>query len=672
MTDNINKTTSSEKDARSIFEKQREQFAITEEEKAYINKLELADKDLSSLDFFSENSPLDILANMSLEESVGLNDGTDYNSCTDYDDYTKAEIASYCLDKLYEHIRTNSIDEKMIDLNEKLLCFAEGDDLINAITCMGLQLAKFNRNNSEVSFDNQPGETGIMLNFYHNVARILTDWKSMDADTRMTLATEAHLIEDEADIVENITYTYSDIIERLNKAENYVPSYPEKIFRPQLSEITANVVKMHYEYIYSEYEKTHRRIEHFVFKLRDDKINLDKGGKYNQDLSVFRLAKMKAFGNADFELPGDRRREFVCEKPKADKPNPEAKPEIKSEAKPVQKTTYSKSNKKQTKARKLAEKRAAKYGKADSETENKIKENFAIRETSAGEEKSANAVKEQPSVPQEVRDAKAEYLTFFRKAGNITDESKRKIMMTVCKEQLKEKPDNVDEAIDYAEKLLALDSENENFIEIYDDLTVDDLSVRLIFKDANFEESFKGTLNKKLQYVKEIKAKTPDKPGIANSLLLPKAGLLLTVVLFICALMIPITFIQSVIGTLVKILVVLLGLFLLLTTGPGVVLFLPIFIFIAMTVFNIVGNFINPFLLLKILIVGIIGAFAVFQARNISYDMRSLQIKYDRCISTKKECLSIAEKLLTICQERHMPNEITVYYKRLVEEFKKI
>ena len=254
MTVNINKTIPSEKDARSIFEKQREQFALTEEEKTYIDKLGLADKDFSSLDFFSENSLLDILANMSLEESASLNDGADYNSCTDYDDYTKAEIAASCLDKLYEHIGTNSIDEKMIDLNEKLLCFAEGDDLINAITCMGLQLAKFNRNNNEVRFDNQPGETGLMLNFYHNLARTVTDWKSMDADTQMTLATEAHLIEDEANIIENITYIYSDIIERLNKAENYVPSDPEKLFRPQLSEITVNVVKMHYEYIYSAYE----------------------------------------------------------------------------------------------------------------------------------------------------------------------------------------------------------------------------------------------------------------------------------------------------------------------------------------------------------------------------------------------------------------------------------
>ena len=664
MTVNINKTIPSEKDARSIFEKQREQFALTEEEKTYIDKLGLADKDFSSLDFFSENSLLDILANMSLEESASLNDGADYNSCTDYDDYTKAEIAASCLDKLYEHIGTNSIDEKMIDLNEKLLCFAEGDDLINAITCMGLQLAKFNRNNNEVRFDNQPGETGLMLNFYHNLARTVTDWKSMDADTQMTLATEAHLIEDEANIIENITYIYSDIIERLNKAENYVPSDPEKLFRPQLSEITVNVVKMHYEYIYSAYEKVNQQIEHFVFKLSDDKINLDNGGKYNSDLSVFRLAKMKAFGNADYRLSGDERRKFVCEKPKADKP--------KNETKAVQKTTYGKGNKKQTKARKLAEKRAAKYGKTDSVIEDKDKESSAIQETSASKENTASAVKEQPSVPQEVKDAKAEYLTFFGKVNSLTDAHKRKIMIDTCKEQLKEKPDNIDETIDYAEKLLALDSENENFIEIYDDLLADDLSVRLIFKAANFEESFKGTLNKELQYVKEIKAEVPNKPGIANSLVLPKAGLLLTVALLIGALMIPITFIQSVIGTLVKIIVVLLGLGLLLTTGPGVVLFLPLFIFIALTVFNIVGTFINPFLLLKILIVGIIGAFAVYQAREISYDTRRLQLKYDKCISTKKECLSIAEKLLAICNERNMPAEMVTYYERMVAEFKKI
>lgn len=670
MADNEKKITPEE--AQDIFARQLKEFELTEEEQARAKKLGLNDIDLSEIDLSEEKMPFEVVDSLSLEECARLNGGSGYYDKVVCSGFTKYELAGFCLEKLYEHIETGEISQQMMDINEKLLCFAENEELINAITCMGLQLAKFNRNNGEVRFDNQPGETGIMLNFYHNVARILTDWKSMDADTRITLATEAHLIEDEADIVENITYTYSDIIERLNKTENYVPSDPEKIFRPQLSEITANVVKMHYEYIYSTYKKTHRRIEHFVFKLRDDKINLDKGGKYNQDLSVFRLAKMKAFGNADFRLPGDRRRKFVCEQPKTDKPKPETKPEIKSEAKPVQKTTYSKSNKKQTKARKLAEKRAAKYGKTDSETENRIKESSAVRETSASKKNTASAVKKQPSVPQEVRDAKAEYLTFFRKTDSITDEDKRKIMMAVCKEQLKEKPDNIDETIDYAEKLLALDIENENFIEIYDDLTVDDLSVRLIFKAANSEESFKGTLNKKLQYVKEIKAKTPDKPGIANSLLLPKAGLLLTIALFIGALMIPIIFIQSVIGALVKIIVVLLGLFLLLTTGPGVVLFLPLFIFIAMTVFNMVGNFINPFLLLKILIAGIIGAFAVFQARNISYDMRSLQVKYDRCISTKKECLSIAEKLLTICQERHMPSEMTAYYKRLVEEFKKI
>ena len=85
-----------------------------------------------------------------------------------------------------------------------------------------------------------------------------------------------------------------------------------------------------------------------------------------------------------------------------------------------------------------------------------------------------------------------------------------------------------------------------------------------------------------------------------------------------------------------------------------------------------VGTFINPFLLLKILIVGIIGAFAVYQTREISYDTRRLQLKYDKCISTKKECLSIAEKLLAICKERNMPNEMVTYYERMVAEFKKI
>ena len=240
-------------------------------------------------------------------------------------------------------------------------------------------------------------------------------------------------------------------------------------------------------------------------------------------------------------------------------------------------------------------------------------------------------------------------------------------MIDTCKEQLKAKQDDTKEAVDYAEKLLALDSRNENFIAAYNDL-----SMRLIFKTANFEENFKGTLNEKLQYAKRVKAETPNKPGFANSLLLPKVGLLLTVALFIGALMIPVSFIQSVIGGLVKIIVVLFGLALFLTTGPGVIFFLPIFIFMALTVFNIVATFVNPFLLVKILLVGITGAFAVYQARDISAEMRSLQWKYDRYVSIKKECMPVAEKLLTICKERNMPQEMITYYERLAEEYKKL
>ena len=659
MTDITNNTPSSETDALDIFEKQREQFTLTEEETEYIKKLGLDDIDLSETDLSFDDEPLYILENMSLEDCLDLNDTPDYCNSAVADDYTKAEIVSCCLDALYDHIGTNSIDENMINLNEKLLCFAQGADLVNAITCMGLQLAEYNRNKEDDNPLDLPGDAGAILNFYSNLAVLVSDWEMLDADAQTTLAHEAHLVENDMYAAENTMYNFSGILDRVKDADSYLPQEGEYMYKPGLTEISANVVKMHYQEIFYAFDKIYNKLSIFMMKLLEGDIELDESGKYNRQKSVFFMAKEAAFGQGDYELPGDEYRVYEYK----EKSNTSAEAKAKPEDKPKDKKA-----KKKTKSQKLAEKRAAKYEKADAEPENETEENSTveIKADEAVEEVTEKAA-EKPAVAQEVRDAMAEYLTFFKKVNDITDESKLNIMIATCKEQLKEKQDNFTEEIDYAEKLLTLDNRNENFITMYYDL-----SMGLIFKTANSEGKFKGTLSEKLQYAKEVKAKTPNKPGIANTLLLPKVGLLLTVALFIVSLMIPVTFIQSVIGGLVKIIVVLLGLALLITTGPFVLFFLPIFILIALTVFNLVGNFINPFLLVKIVLVVIIGALAALQAKDISADMRSLQWQYDRYVSIKKECLPIAEKLLSICKERNMPDEIMTYYERLKSAFEEL
>ena len=308
MTDITNNTPSSETDALDIFEKQREQFALTEEETEYIKKLGLDDIDLSEIDLSFDNEPLYILENMSLEECLNLNDTPDYYNSAVADDYTKSEIVSCCLDALYDHIGTNSVDENMINLNEKLLCFAEGADLVNAITCMGLQLAEYNRDKEDDNPLDLPGDTGAMLNFYSNLEILVSDRKLLDVDFQTTLAHEAHLVENDMYAAEKTMYNFSDILGRVKDADSYLPQEGEYMYEPGLIETSANVVKKHYQEIFYAFDNLHNKLAIFIMKLLEGDIVLDESGKYNRQKSVFFMAKAATFGQGDYELPGDEHR----------------------------------------------------------------------------------------------------------------------------------------------------------------------------------------------------------------------------------------------------------------------------------------------------------------------------------------------------------------------------
>ena len=311
MADNKKKITPEQ--ANDIFARQLRKFKLTEEEQARAERLGLKDIDLAEIDPFGEELPFSVVNRLSLEECARMNDGSDYYQQVVYDGFTKYELAAYCLEELYSHIETGEIDHRMIDVNEKLLCFAENEELINAITCMGLQLSKYNQTQGEKDdVTNQPGTTGKMMNFHDSMATILSMLKEQDKDIQTTVANEIPLIEKEYEIIANLMYIYSGILDRVSTADK--AGYEDnELYKAELAEIATDIVKTQYEFIADIYSKAAETVQNFIAQNMDDELYLDASGRYDPELSVFRLAKHVAFDDVDYALPGDEDRMVVLD-----------------------------------------------------------------------------------------------------------------------------------------------------------------------------------------------------------------------------------------------------------------------------------------------------------------------------------------------------------------------
>ena len=91
-----------------------------------------------------------------------------------------------------------------------------------------------------------------------------------------------------------------------------------------------------------------------------------------------------------------------------------------------------------------------------------------------------------------------------------------------------------------------------------------------------------------------------------------------------------------------------------------------------MFVLAIVQAFINPILFIKLVLIGIPGAFAIYLYSEIANEIRKSRSYYKDVTEARTQYKPIAEKLLAICKERNMPPEMITYYERIVAEFKKI
>lgn len=606
MADNEKKITPEE--VQDIFARQLKRFELTEEEQARAEKLGLNDIDLSEIDLSEEKMPFEVVDSLSLEECAQLNDGSGYYDKVVCNDFTKYELAGFCLEKLYEHIETGEISQQMMDINEKLLCFAENEELINAITCMGLQLSKYNQTQGEKDdVTNQPGTTGKMMNFHDSMATILSMLKEQDKDIQTTVANEIPLIEKESYIVENLMYIYSGILERVSSADKSACEDNE-LYKPELAEIATDIVKTQYEFISDIYSKAFETVKNFISDCLDDELTLDESGRYDPELSVFRLAKHVAFDDVDYALPGDEDRMVVLDIP-------------------------------------------------------------------------ATQIKQ---IPVFDKDIYADTVSFYEKADKITDEYKRQCLIFSCEKNIRSAKDKSFDKkykqdyyqIRYAERLLALDNKNEHFMPLYNQLSLDKL-----YRDANANNTFHRDydyfdLGTSLFHANLAKEKYPNGPGLVSVSSKMKLAFVVCAVLAVLALLIPSALIETGFETVMKAIFGIIAVVRVIFTGPVALFVAPIamlfFYFCFMFVLAIVQAFISPVLFIKLVLIGIPGAFAIYLYSEIANEIRKSRSYYKDVTEARTQYKPIAEKLLAICKERNMSPEMITYYERLVEEFKKL
>ncbi len=612
MADNEKKITPEE--AQDIFARQLKEFELTEEEQARAKKLGLNDIDLSEIDLSEEKMPFEVVDSLSLEECARLNGGSGYYDKVVCSGFTKYELAGFCLEKLYEHIETGEISQQMMDINEKLLCFAENEELINAITCMGIQLSAYNRTqdgNDDVT--SKPGTTGKMMNFHSSLADVLLMRREQDKDVQTTIANEMPLVEDEKYIAENLMYIFIGIMGRLKRADK--SGYEDKdLFRPAVADISRDVVELHYKYICDQYRQTTEMIEKFLSYYQDGEILLDDSGIYTPEFSVFKLAKYVAFEDAEYPLPGDKERMIVLDIPDPVSETPE--------------------------------------------------QNTATLEYDA--------------------DVGMFTVPFYELADTITDEHKRECMIFSCEKNIRSAKDKSFDKkykqdyyqIRYAERLLALDNKNEHFMPLYNQLSLDKL-----YRDANANNSFHKDydyfdLGSNLYDANSAKKKYPNGPGLVSVSSKMKLAFVACAVLSVLALLVPLTLIETGFETVMKAIFGIIAVVRVIFTGPVALFVAPLamlfFYFCFMFVLAIVQAFINPILFIKLVLIGIPGAFAIYLYSEIANEIRKSRSYYKYVTEARTQYKPIAEKLLAICKERNMPAEMVTYYERMVAEFKKI
>ncbi len=328
---NKNEKAYSSQNAKDVFARQKARFALSEEEQALAEKMGLADKDLSSFDFYAEEDESEneyeadglAIDGYTLEDAVYA----DTDSLETYDEKLNLKpVVDEALDFLIDAINNEQYSKYTMDMSEKLLLIACGADLVQAVICCAKHLAEHEMDHENLDSTNRRGTTGEQLNYEHRLMQILKRCTSMGVDTQTTLAYEMHLIENEYTMVDNLFVQTGAIADRLEEANKERMYWDGINYDPEVLNTVFEIVIEHYKYVSNAFYYIYEDMLNFVSKYLNVDIVLNDSGRYDRELSVICRAKYEAFGDEFYPLPGDENRVYVHEKeqPK-DKPLPKSK-----------------------------------------------------------------------------------------------------------------------------------------------------------------------------------------------------------------------------------------------------------------------------------------------------------------------------------------------------------
>lgn len=276
---------------------------------------------------------------------------------------------------------------------------------------------------------------------------------------------------------------------------------------------------------------------------------------------------------------------------------------------------------------------------------------------------SLNENKDDEEVKFYDQDIDVEMSAFLNNDQYKIDKNKRLAMANSCCEVLRKNEARSEDMIEYCEKLLFLDDNNQfgEFIEKY----------KNAYAQKNLQGEYFGYLGlkvKKALYEKEQAEKIGSPTEFSAELVIGAIAFVVAV----AALVVPLAVLESVVESILKVVYTILGLVFLFTTGPGVIILLPLCMAVVQFVLGIVDVFMNPVLAMKLLFVAIFGLIA-YGVLSHEYDWRNRSKTHsNNAKEMKSQYLPIAEKLFAQAKKTNLPPQILKYYENMLNDLNSI
>lgn len=243
------------------------------------------------------------------------------------------------------------------------------------------------------------------------------------------------------------------------------------------------------------------------------------------------------------------------------------------------------------------------------------------------------------------------------------DQFKRNAMAITCFEKLCTNNDKKINVIEYCEKLMLLDEKNQYSRAIMS-------HVREYTKCNLDSNGYTGNVYSGYFGSQLKKAKAKHSEQMKRSIKWPELIIGIICAIFtVAALIAPLTLVESIFESVMKVVYVILAIVFIIATGPGVIIMLPLCYFGINMVLGFIDIFINPVLFVKLLVALICGYIAWYTLFGEN-DLINI-LKGNKVVNVEKnESLPIAEKLLLHAKSRNFPLDIVKYYENMVADFK--